>query len=289
MRFIHLLLCSYLFCSFSIKAETLSLNLIEGAKEIYQLDLLKLALSYSGEEHDFTQASTFYNEAQLTSRIDSGEVDVMWAGTKTAYENRFLPIRVPLFKGLLGHRIFIIRQGKQSEFNTIKNKTDLLKFSAGQGRDWADTAILRNAGVKVLTTTKYANLFPMLEGGRFDYFPRGVHEPWSEVIDNKHLPLEIEKRVLVVYPLAMYFFVKKGNTELANKIASGLRKAIDDGSFDKFFFSNEVVRDALSQANLGQRLVFRIDNPHMPPETPFNDKSLWFDLDKVDEMMNKSF
>ena len=49
----------------------------------------------------------------------------------------------------------------------------------------------------------------MLEGGRYDYFPRGVHEPWSEITARPHLPLTVEKHILVKYPMPAYLFVNK--------------------------------------------------------------------------------
>ncbi|WP_221935054.1 transporter substrate-binding domain-containing protein [Catenovulum sediminis] len=190
-----------------------------------------------------------------------------------------LPIRIPLFKGLLGHRIFIIRQGEQHRFSNVRSLSDLAEFKMGQGANWADTKVLNAAGLNVVTTTKYHNLFYMLEGGRFDLFPRGVHEPFAEVASRPELNLTVEEDLLLVYPLAAYFFVNSNNFKLAQAIENGLLEMIEDGSFDEFFYSNPMISQALKNAELERRKIFRISNPNMPAATPFDDKKLWFKID----------
>ena len=57
----------------------------------------------------------------MQEKLDSHTLDVMWGATKNSYEQRMLPIRIPLFKGLLGHRLFIIRSDNQSKFNKVSD------------------------------------------------------------------------------------------------------------------------------------------------------------------------
>ena len=112
----------------------------------------------------------------------------------------------------------------------MRSLEDLKKFSAGPGRFWGDTQILKANQIPVVTPVKYHNLFPMLEGGRFDYFPRAVHEPWNEVVANKELNLKVEYNLLLVYPFAMYLFVSKQDRALHDKIYQGLELAIQDAN-----------------------------------------------------------
>ena len=160
-----------------------------GAKEEYQFGLLKLALSYDKENsYNFVESSRFLPQITMIEQIKAGELDVAWTGTSNELEQQLMPIRIPLYKGLLGHRIFIIRQGDQARFDQINTFKQLKTFTAAQERTWADTTILRSAGIPVIGTRRYENLFYMLEGGRYDYFPRGVHEPWSEISARPHRP-----------------------------------------------------------------------------------------------------
>lgn len=249
-------------------------------KEELALDILKLALESApgNETYSFRSVPEFLSEGRLMQTLEDGDIDVAWAGTQQEYEERLRPIRVPIFKGMLGHRIFIIRQGDQARFNQVQSLDDLRQIPGGQGRFWGDTKILQHSNLNIITTSKYENLFPMLEGGRFDYFPRAVHEPWSEVESRPELNLTIEKRILLIYPLPMYFFVEKGDEALARAIEQGLRNSIEDGSFDEFFFNRPIIKNALEQANLSERLVLRIPNPNLSPQTPLEEKQLWLDI-----------
>ena len=121
----------------------------------------------------------------------------------------------------------------------------------------------------------------MLEGSRFDFFPRAVHEPWSEVTSRAQLNLTVENRILLIYPFAMYYFVAPENETLAQDIESGFRQAINNGSYDKLFFSHPMIKDALTHSRLDERLVFRLENPNMSAETPLDDASLWLNIEDL--------
>jgi hypothetical protein len=261
-------------------AETIVTNLANEPKEQLALSVLKLALSKSMPNAQFQALPQFAEQARAVEYIQEGKMSVMWAGTKPEYEQQLIPIRIPIEKGMLGYRIFIIRKGDQARFDQVKSLADLKALRAGQGRFWGDTAVLKAAGLPVVTPVKYPNLFPMLEGGRFDYFPRAVHEPWSEVEQHKDLNLVVEKHILLVYPFAMYFFVSRDKPQLAEAIRSGFETAIRDGSYDKLFYGNPLVANALSQSRLKDRLVIRIPNPYMSAQTPTQRPELWLNISK---------
>jgi len=261
-------------------AETIITNLAKEPKEQLALSVLKLALSKSMPGAQFQSLPQFAEQERAVEYIKEGKMSVMWAGTQPAYEQEMIPIRIPLEKGMLGYRIFIIRKGDQPRFDQVKSLADLKKFKAGQGRFWGDTAVLKASNLPVVTPVKYPSLFPMLDGNRFDYFPRAIHEPWSEVEAHKDLNLVVEKHILLVYPFAMYFFVSKDKPQLAEAIRSGFETAIRDGSYDKLFYSNPLVANALAQTHLKDRLVIRIPNPYMSAQTPTNRPELWLNVSK---------
>lgn len=251
----------------------------EGARDTYPLELLEMAFSYFPEaEFEHQPYHENVNQERLKQMIQDGQLDLMWAGTTPELESTFIPIRVPLFKGLLGHRIFIIRSGEQNKFDRITSFNDLLQLKAGQGRSWGDTPILENAGIEVVKPVNYPNLFYMLDGERFDYFPRAVHEPWPEVKSRPELNLAIEQHIMLVYPMPLYFFTNKENSRLATIIEQGLIRGIEDGRFDQIFFNNDDIKKAIELTNMKQRKVFRIENPSLSPQTPLTDKKLWFDV-----------
>ncbi|RCU45519.1 diguanylate cyclase [Corallincola holothuriorum] len=267
--------------SFSMHAAPLIHNPVASDSEALFLDILKLALSKSAPGTKYQALSEPVNQARGMEMIDAGKMSVMWAGTTPDFEKRMAPVRIPVLKGLLGHRIFIIRGNDQARFSAIKNLADLKRLTAGQGRFWGDTFILQANDIPVATTIKYHNLFPMLEGGRFDYFPRAVNEPWGEVQRNKELGLKVDDNVLLIYPFAMYFFVNKDDKKLHDLIYKGFEAAIADGSYDKLFFNHPMIKEALQLSKLKQRTVIRLPNPLMDPKTPVNRKEFWLDINSL--------
>lgn len=258
---------------------------IDSPRDYWPIELLTMALDYDKRNtYVLESTSEAVNQERLKNMVKEGSLSLMWIGTSVPTEQEFRPVRVPLFKGLLGHRIFIIREGDQARFSRIQSFSDLLKMQAGQGLYWSDTPILESAGIDVVKPVKYINLFHMLDGERFDYFPRAVHEPWSEYNRDPDLKLTVETDIMLVYPMPLYFFTAKENIELATTIEAGLRKGIVDGSFRKLFLKNEAIRSALERTNVANRKVFRINNPSLSPETPIDEKALWFDIEKDIEL-----
>ena len=277
-----LLLTCFLFAFYSSShAQTVVVPKVQGEKEQILYDILALTLSKSAPSITLSTLPEVLNEAQLISEVEAENLDVMWSGGDKEKDERLEAVRIPVLKGLLGHRIFLIRKEDVARFSTIKTFEDLLQFEAGQGRFWGDTQILKSAGIPTVTTIKYKNLFPMLEGGRFDYFPRALHEPFIEAANHKDLDLVVDTNVMLVYPYAMYFYVNKNDKRLHDLIYSGFEKAIEDGSYDELFFNNSMIQDVLTKANIAERTVFRVENPHLHPDTPLNRTEFWLDLKSI--------
>lgn len=265
----------------SINAQTLTTRNMTGENDELVISILELALSKSDPSIKLKSAIEPYTDMRLLNEVNDGNVDVTWSGPSDATEEKMLTVRLPILKGLLGHRLFIIKRDQQHKFSQVKTYEDLKQLSAGQGRFWGDVQILESAGITVKKTIKYENLFKMLEGERFDYFPRGIHEPWPEVKNRPELDLVVEKKIMLVYPFAMHFFVAKDNQELHDKIYDGLQTAMLDGSYDRLFFKDKLVKKLLNLSDIPNRLVFRIDNPFIHPDTPVDIKEYWLNIDTL--------
>lgn len=259
------------------RAETLTLINITNDSHRYADGLLKLALSKVETPYDFQNSAEATTTARIIEMLDADQLDVFWVATSNEYEQAMLPIRVPLFRGLLGYRVFMIKKGNQYKFNGISNLQDLRRISIGQGRAWSDTRIMEANGLDVVKVTRYPSLFFMLDGDRFDAFPRGVQEPWSEISSRPDLALTVEDNLMLSYTSPFYFFVKNGNRALAQDIEEGLMRALGDGSFQDYFINDPTVRDVLAKANLKQRTVIHLENPLLPPKTPVDRDELWLD------------
>lgn len=283
-------LCLFVaFSSQAVSAEkTIRVNSFSDPNAAYAIKMLKLAIAHSDNpeyqvdiiQQDFTQARV--NEEVRTS----GLLDLCWTTSDAQIEAQLQPIRIPLFKGLLGYRIFIINKNNQAKFDNVKTLNDLKKLTLGQGRTWADGRILEANGFNVIKANKYPSLFYMVEGGRFDGFPRGVNEPFSELESRPELELAVEKNLMVYYQMPFYFFVSPENKVLAKIIETGFERAIANGEFDKVFYGDKAIQDVLQKANMKNRTLFKLDNPLLSKETPVNRPELWFDPQSIQDTNN---
>lgn len=220
----------------------------------------------------------------LSTRINgvrNKEFDIFHGLSTPEYEQEFIPVYIPIYRGMMGMRLAILHASKRNIFKHVKNINDLKKYTAGQGRFWADSKILEANDIPLVKELKYENLFRMLEAERFDYFPRGIHEPWAEIKRWDHLSLQVDPYLLLWYKVPFYFFVHKSNQKLANHLTEQLEAMIADGSYDELFFKDSDIQMALNNAHIDQRVIIKMDNPFLSDKTPIHRDELWFDLNTI--------
>ncbi|AWB68429.1 hypothetical protein C2869_19345 [Saccharobesus litoralis] len=239
--------------------------------------IIEQAIKRAGHSYRYPDDKKFVNMSRRLTNAQTGVYHIMWTLTSKEYEESMIPIRIPIYRGMLAMRVGIVRKDRVNLFANVKTLDDLKQFKAGQGSNWSDTFILQANGIKVVKEEKYPNLFPMLEGGRYDYFPRGIHEPWAEVVRHDELELTVEPRVMLRYVAPFYYFVSFNYPELAPQLEKVLYSMIKDGTYERMFFADPEVKNALERANVQNRIVFDLKNPELSPLTPLDKKELWFD------------
>lgn len=248
------------------------------------VEILDTALKATAAEfgpYELAPSRYGMNESRYLMELQRGDeaVTVVWSSTSVDKEKDFLPLRIPLRKGILGYRIALIAKDQQALIDQVQTLDDLKKRSIGQGLGWGDVKLYEANGLTVMTA-QYHNLFEMVTGGRFDLFPRGISEVFHEydTYSKKNPDLAIEKNLLIYYPWPYYFFFNKNDVKLKDRIEVGIRKMMKDGSFDAIF--KKYNGAAIEKADLKHRRIIKIDNKLLPKETPLNDASLWFDPKK---------
>jgi hypothetical protein len=285
MRKIILLLAYFVSCCNIVSAAELVIRHVRpenvnDQRHQYYIAMLRLALEKTQDSEGpfrLVMKKEKMSQTRAMKQLKENKgIDIVWTMTSMEREKELKPIRIPLLKGLLGHRIFIIRQEDECRFTNIQTFKELKQFRAGQGKDWPDMKILRANGISVEGCIKYEGLFRMLKYKRFDYFPRGVNEPWKEVETHQDKNLMVEKTLLLQYPAPIYFFVFKENAKVAQRLEKGLRLAIKDGSFDQLFRNHPSNKQIFDLANIESRKIFKLKNPLLPPQTPLLEKALWY-------------
>lgn len=248
----------------------------------YYAVLLKMILEASknpDESIDINFSDREFSQARWIAEVQTGQLnEVMWTTTSKQREALLRPIRVPIFKGLLGKRILIIRRQDQAIFARVNSKQDLAGLVAGQNAHWSDTEILKVNGLMVTGGGGKESLYKMLQADRFDYFPRGVIEIASETDFLLGTDLMVEQHLMLAYTMPIYFFVNKNNVELAQRLESGWDIILKNGEFDKFFFNHPRIQFAIAELKKHKRKIIPLDNPYLPAETPLDRREYWFDV-----------
>ncbi len=241
-------------------------------------EILKTALDKTVDQfgpYELVPSKVFMNGKRARASLGTGELTVIWTPTTVEKEKLMLPIRVPLRKGLLGYRVALIQEEKQETLQRVQGLADLRKMVVGQGVGWDDGRLYQANGIAV-AEARYSNLFRMLSYGRFDFLPLGINEAAKSLAraPQEGSKLVIEKSLLIHYPWPDYLFVSKTQPRIHQRLETGIRKMLKDGSFDAIFWKYNA--RAIEQLDLKHRRVIEMKNHLLPKETPLDDASLWY-------------
>jgi len=232
----------------------------------YAVELLTSALSYSVPDIQLVPAKRLLTRSRALEELaPGGQVDVVWTMTSHEREQRYLPVKFPIYQQYAGYRLLLIHHTQQERFSALKTGREWRDIRFAQVHDWLDTAVLRAHGLQVQGVSDYQNLFALLAKQRVDAVPRGVLEITDELAAKDTLGLAIEQNWLIRYPAKVYFFVGKHNEALAKQIQAGLKQMQQNGEFDALF--NKHFGAKLAELKLDQRKVLNIHNPWLPSST----------------------
>lgn len=242
----------------------------------YPVALLKLALDKTGVNYELKPSDRILLTGKAMRQLrENREVNIVWSMTDSQREKELTPIRIPIAKGLIGLRVFAVSTDKKSKFDNILSLNDMRRLVPIQGEEWPDTKILQANGFNVFTVPDYREAYAMIIQGKGDFFPRSVMEINAELqAQGSSKGLHLEENFALYYPTAMYYFVSASNKILANLIETGLKRAIDDGSFEALFQST--YSPILASLDIDERKIFTLENPLLPIETPLNNEKLWY-------------
>lgn len=247
----------------------------------YHVSLLQKALQKAAHGRAIPRIETVarMEQGRALRELQKGElIDLFWMGTDAQKEQLLRPVRIPLERGLLGYRLLTIQRQQTASFDRIYHLSQLSHLQACQGLGWADSPILQHAGLKVLTSPDYENLFKQINAGRCDYFPRGVHEGQPELAKRASLypDLIIYPHLMLHYPLTVYFFTNKQNEALAQWIEQGLELMIDDGELLTHMQQHPLTAHVFPLTQYRVRRWFELSNPSLSPQTRPQDRRYWF-------------
>jgi ABC-type amino acid transport substrate-binding protein len=237
--------------------------------------LLRRAMELSGQRVRLEPSKHVMVQARAVQELAAGgdQLDLTWTVTSREREALLRPIRIPLYRGLYGWRLLLVRRGDGARFAGVRSLAELAGFRMLQGSDWPDTAVLRANGLRVDTAPSFESLFKMLRVGRGDAFPRGLTEiAWEQPQQAEWF--ETEPGLALHYPSAEYFFVSPRNEALAALLARGMERLVASGEHERLLL--QLHGDAIRAARLRERRVIVLRNPELPEATPLQRRELWW-------------
>ncbi len=262
----------------AVQASTLEVKHYQAQERyVFGLKLLDLALSKVSKDYLILGPdSDSINEARGELEVIEGRLDLQFLSTNLYRESRMIPIKIPVYRGLLGLRLLLVTPARAAEISGIKNLHDLRSFHGLHGTHWGDLPVYEANQLPVVSHVKYRSLFKMLIAGRADYFHRGVSEIWPE--QERHANnIMIAEHVALFYEHPVYFFVGKHRPGLAIILEQGLNVALQDGSFQELFMNE--YQSMLDKADLASRRILYLENPVVPEGTPPVDTRWWLPAD----------
>lgn len=267
--------------AWAVDVYTLDMNSSKSSfSDSHTLRLVTAALDASSAKYgpyEFRVAPLRMERDRLLQEMLKGElVNLSGQVTSQEWEQKLLPIRIPIDKGISCYRISLIDSRNQELFNAVRSVDQLKNLALGTGRQWSLTQTYKQAGFNVVEGSTSAGLHSMLAAGRFQYFPRAIDEAiYEQAAYVSNFPtLAVERSFALYVPSPRYFFLGGGQKRLAQRLEYGMELLIADGRFDHIF--HEFYDGLIDKAGLRKRRIFRLDNPLLSPQTPLSNKAYWY-------------
>lgn len=253
----------------------------------YFIELTKLVLDKTQEKYPNSKLVMVKNDRVTQGRrlllVDKNYVDLIWTGTNIERERHYLAVRFPLFRGLLGYRVLLIRKNDSEKFSLIEKPEQLKKLIACQGQHWPDSDILEANGYNVTRVVHFDAMFEMLAKKRCDYFPRAIFEGAAEqrAIANEFPNIILHDGLILHYNFAFYYFVDKKNKKLAHRLNEGLNIALNDGSLMYLMKTHSVSKHLFPLSQWQEKRFFELTNYDFNNKTLVSNPMFWLDLKAI--------
>lgn len=245
----------------------------------YPLELLELALRITESEfgpYTIELAHSMSRERQLNELQRGLAINLADTGASQEWADATLPVYFPLRRGLQNFRLLLIHRDQAEEFAKLTSVDQLKALRAGLHTHWLSTTIFKSSGFRVVEGNDYEGLFRMLGHRRFDYFPRGLNEIFTEYDERmaEFPDMIIEPTKALRIPSPTFFHVSPKYPQLHQRLEKGLWLLHASGDLQQLF--SRYHDENFYREILKGRKVFNIDNPFLPDHIIYVTPDLWF-------------
>jgi hypothetical protein len=241
------------------------------ARQDYELALLDACLRVTQEQeglYSLLADNTDYPDPEDEGNVFECACDVLVtvAGNVKFTNKQKIVIKQPLAKGLLGHRLLIVRNESLPMFQSLKTLKELQTLSIGIPATWADAELFRQNDFKVVERGTREDIFIRLQNKEFDFIALGANEiedvfaQYVEALKD----MSIEASLMIYYPFPLVFYVNPENPDLAKRLETGLSALMQNGQYDRLFRAHH--GDVVERLNLKRRKIFSLHNALLPTD-----------------------
>ena len=198
------------------------------------VDYLNATIVESGEYQ--LVSSEKMEQSKAFEQLALGNIDIVIASINMQRETDFLPVLVPLDRGLAGFRICLVHQQAESFENALSAGSAVNNsLVIGVGNQWPDKAIYEQNDFKTVGHDEYLALFDMLENKAFDCFSRSMQEVDAELEMLGDRPIKKDDELVFIYPNGAFIFVNKDNNALHQRLSRGANFSIESRRYFELF------------------------------------------------------
>jgi len=242
-------------------------RMLERPEQAFGYRVLKLALQCAAQPYELQLGQALMSNKAAWQALRQGRADVIDNSSAGRFPGQVDLVPMPIDFGLAGCRMLLGRPEVRQRLRGARRVEDLRGFVFGQGLDWTDGRILRNAGLRV-EEADFPSLLRMLQGGRFDLLSLGCDEAHAilEREREKAPDVQIDDGVGLFYPYPRVFFLTHGNTALQAALLRGLKAARDDGSLAALLERTPGIGAVLTGKRPLPKTLIGLPNPWLPAE-----------------------
>lgn len=263
-------------------ATEFKLAIEHGDKDLfsYAISLLNLALSSNPEHSVSIIDKPNLTQGRLFDILvsEQAEFNMIISGSTPEYIEKAHIIKVPISRGLLGNRLFVISKINYALFDDIKSLNQLReKVTIGSGYHWVDTMIFRHNGFEV-EVAEFEQLYKMLQKNRFEGFNRGMFEAYSEMEMYKNIypELIVYPNLMVRYKFDYYYFTN--TLELRDELQRALESIYESGEFMTHFYNHPHIKKSLDNVITSKLRIFELENPFEHKSLLSIPENYWHDI-----------
>lgn len=172
-------------------------------------------------------------------------------------------IELPFLGGALGLRKSVVHKNFREQFELVDSLEKLIALRVGQGSIWQDTAVYLDYGIPLVAAADVNDLYRMLDRSRFDYLPLSVLQVQHtfDELNIAYPDIVLASKTYIYYPIKIWAYVGPGDSELAQRLKTGLSKIFADKSADQYFLNRYGKHIEDIRRDKGK--IFILNNPNI--------------------------